>query len=489
MPVHLTEFAMIQLLINNEANSMSKKDSILPSAHGKTTFLSARRTKIPQQQWSTFNKLKYSKALNTRLSLSQQCPQDCTCYYSSHTSLLLQCKSLYKKAYLKSFFKGVSSQLKHLQFERSNLDTIPEELCILKKLTSLSLARNKISSISGGKFSCLHQLSEIVLDHSNIPYVDNTSFIMLHNLKSVSMKYCNINSLHPNAFILSELSRLQNIQMAHNSLTHMDMWPLKLSTMVEKHATVFLNVSMNKIETLINTIGIKITDLSNSDWLLVDFRRNRFHLLADMDLYDLLHVKYVYQLRNLWNMGFDFHFNPFVCDCAMYKILKILKSLIKLFSKFQDLYYIQLKCASPPSTKGKIIYEVPDDQFTCSVNESCPTKCACTHVPGNNTMVVNCNGAALENLPETVPMETNLELYMTGNNITTLNKQWYFTNVSILDVSSANVETVISDVFDDLANTRKIFLRRNKIKRLPKELYMVNFTKLADISLPKSFYM
>ena len=310
------------------------------------------------------------------------------------------------------------------------------------------------------------------------------------------MRHNSLETIEPGAFLHSELTKLFRVSFEDNNLETMDLWPFLMPSLehtAESGPYLVVNVSFNHIYKIVNTVGFDINNLpflkAIAEVLVIDFRRNNFQNISNVNFVKLINVKHITSLLKLWNMGFIFLDNPWRCDCEMYKLRVMFDPIIKMFKNFMDRYLISFKCEWPERAWGTEIVNTSLSNFQCQVYDLCPTDCICWHTPGNNTMNVHCNHAGMTALPTAVPPEENVQIYLQFNDIRTLEPRQYFSNVTLLDLSSNRLGMFAKHVFGTLQNVEHLILDDNDIHDIPKEFYRVNFTKLQAICLYNNPYI
>ena len=114
----------------------------------------------------------------------------------------------------------------------------------------------------------------------------------------------------------------------------------------------------------------------------------------------------------------------------------------------------------------------------------CLNDCLCYHsIINNQVNVTDCNNKNLTRLPKSLNSNTDW-LEAVGNDfrdITTIEN--YFTEVSVLNLTSSNIISITSDVLTSMLKNKELLaLRKNKMKYLPKAITHANIETLLLIS-------
>lgn len=153
----------------------------------------------------------------------------------------------------------------------------------------------------------------------------------------------------------------------------------------------------------------------------------------------------IFDLSKLFDFGFDFRYNPIICDCNIAKLLLRFKDYIDVMKRD----YFDLTCGSPEQFKDKslpsIIMENQIKDLLCNYTSTplCPAGCTCEESPKHIdyrsksltlTLIINCSGAGVKRLPRVLPYSDRIEFHMRGNMIYEIPNNHYLNHVSVLDL-------------------------------------------------------
>ena len=160
------------------------------------------------------------------------------------------------------------------------------------------------------------------------------------------------------------------------------------------------------------------------------------------------------------------------CNCVDFDVLKI------LFSSHSDTLN-RVFCRGRDGVIERVALTVPLHQLVCELKQRCPPGCRCVHRPANATLHVYCSNANITVLPPELPelpkSYTKYKLDLSNNRLLRrLERRAYFVNTSILDVSNCKLESINSEVWNDLANMTRVFLDRNQLQSLPSSVAEVS---------------
>ena len=102
----------------------------------------------------------------------------------------------------------------------------------------------------------------------------------------------------------------------------------------------------------------------------------------------------------------------------------------------------------------------------------CLHTCTCYSLPWQRgANIFNCQEKDLTNFPATVLQDTD-QLLLSGNNLGSLNKKPdYINNITLLNMSSSNINEIDETVMEVIIHNVKILdIRKNNLKNLPKSI-------------------
>ena len=410
---------------------------------------------------------------------SANCPKSCQCNLNS-ISLSLQCEKGYNDDKLQTYLQA-HTQIRYVTFQHSKLENIPRSLCALPRLQELNLDNNTISKIPDYNMLCFTALKRFSLQYNLVKSLDKYMLHGLSNIETLNLAFNEISSIDRETFVQPNLKILRRLQLQNNHLETVDMWVFRIPSFLNG-IEVYINMSENLIHTFINTFDFKASEIHLNQVIGIDLRANKIRKIGQIQ--NVLRVKSWGDVLGMWNCGFEVHYNPFDCDCEMFRFRNYFKDIIPHYWKFQDIYYLQLHCQTPPEAQNKLIYNLPADVFNCYVNESCPHGAECIHTPGNSTMtVVNAPGYEVDSLPQTVPSETHIQIFYQNTNVGTLSERGYLKNVTTLDLSNSSLSTITTGAANQLQNVKILNFRECSMTVLPLAITNKSFPKLKSLDI------
>ena len=410
------------------------------------------------------------------VSAADDCPVLCVCSFNSDkTSLDLQCQD---ETNLDSFFSN-HADLREITYHHSRLQSIPPELCLLRRLTSLALPWNSIGQITPRRLACFESLLALDLSNNKLIYINQSAFVGLTRLQEVHLINNTVSDLDSKTFLIPTLT---TVELQYNQLSYMDTWPFKISY----DHLVYVNLSFNHIERLTNSFNFTFDQLPHSKLasIVIDLRSNQLKHIHDLNFETFNITLASYHLT--WNCGFLLRYNPWKCDCDMYKFIsnELVKIIIKLFVIFDDKDLIDIKCADPPEATGTVIYDLRPEIFRCHVTTDCPQNCICTSHPGIRRMDVNCGASYTgADMPAVLPKAADIRLNLTQTRVNNLSGQPYLVNVTYFDLSCSQLNAIDSSSIQLLDNATEILLHQNHIAKLPKSVMKLKLQKLTRMTL------
>jgi len=144
-------------------------------------------------------------------------------------------------------------------------------------------------------------------------------------------------------------------------------------------------------------------------------------------------------------------------------------------------------CSNPPNLRGRDIFKLPLEAFTCDVIEKCPTNCHCLSRPWNRTLLVNCSGTDVESIPDEMPtlsdMYHSIHVDLSNNRkLLRLEYRCYFANVAKLDVTNSGLQTIDMELWESVVGMKTVSLSGNYLTTLPEDVVRVDLSK-SDVQL------
>ncbi|XP_065560506.1 protein toll-like isoform X2 [Artemia franciscana] len=363
-------------------------------------------------------------------------------------------------------------------------DLKPDSFRNLRSLVLLDLDRNKLSNLSGNIFKDLVNLEVLDLSANHLTQLPVGVFKHNKNLLFLDLSRNKISSLKDGVF--NGLVRLKNLNLANNQLHNIDPDVFSQTRLLEeldisKNNLTFsspgdsiffdygigtqlfepltrslkvLNVSHNAIEEIPfgwqNFLVLQKLDLSNNQLRSVEFTELLFqtdsniHLEIDLtrNLIETLNFQSAPHASTSRRKKIRVQVgeNPFMCDCAMFDVIRYIKKEMRNVTHAIDLKTDGAYCFRPEGTAGFPITEVDRYLLVCRV-PFCIDHCTCFVRPADRSLIINCENANLTRLPDELPkvsgfVKTELNL---GNNLVQDAQQLsdpLFENLSAVNLSN-----------------------------------------------------
>ena len=400
----------------------------------------------------------------------------CFCQEKPYLTLIVNCHKPSSDQIRKCFMKY--NQTEKLEFRNSDLDNIPSELSILKKIKDVDFSNNNITELDFKHLTYIcSRIETLNLDFNNIVTLKNGTLDCFSNLRTLSISNNSLRYIENNAFN-KKLQNFSRLYAQYNDLTLLD---TSVYSMLTHNSHISANVSYNRISHFTNSANFSVDDLDATKSLAVLAIHNNITRLNLTDFYQLFHVTSIEQIYKLWNCNFDFRFNPLICDCEMFWMAK----MIKLFRPMDPNNPIfSLTCNTPLSLYGRTLYSVPENEFNCTVTERCPIGCSCTKTTSLHLLTIFCDSNYTERtLPKELPYSDKIHVNIKGSALTNLEKRSYLKNVTILDISQNSITSTDQKIVPQWNMIKKVFLHDNLISYMPKEVMALNFTRLMVLTL------
>ncbi|KAL3279763.1 hypothetical protein HHI36_017271 [Cryptolaemus montrouzieri] len=368
-----------------------------------------------------------------------------------------------------TLFSG-SLNLKTIHLDQNELEDLPQYIFKdLQKLQNLFLNYNELSYLHPEIFSNLRNLEELNLSYNNLSTLDQNILKPLKNLKSIDLSYNKITTLPEQ--ILSRNKKLAKFCMTHNGF---DFDESKFGSMMLFSSPSSMNLkkvdlSYNKIKkypTILNTITtmeeinlehnaireIKVTDMktSNPGLLKINLDFNNISRI-DFSHSNLFRQKYADKFKTSVIMPN----NPIFCDCQALDLAKYFTEddhPVKMFLTLESGWLF--KCSGPGKKDGSSLYEIPLENFTCSLDANCTNNgaCSCSYRSLDTSILIDCSDRNLSVVPTlTLSAITNYD----------------FVNYNQTEVHlEGNQLDASPNEYDGYSNITKLYLQKNKIKNI-----------------------
>nr|ALG40988.1 Toll-like receptor [Aulactinia veratra] len=403
-------------------------------------------------------------------------------------------------------FRG---HLKKLSIQGNGLKVIGKDCLVnLTGINAIDLSINKLNMLPQGIFRGLKDLFDLRLNENNISVMFKDTFKDTTRIKTL---YLNNNKLEriPKGFLLKN-EELQELHLENNLINKLEYGALpnnsnKLKVLFISRnrlrsipQDVFLTRSLENvyltdnfitfesiietldsifIEELLNVLRKSVSEMSielRTDSIYIYLANNR---IKSIDINDLNQEQMMKLKMILKVFKINLENNPLLCDCRAIKLTRVIKELeteyphIKRRNGFQSWI-----CQEPPELKGKEILTIPEDGFVCVKNlTGCPKEGTCSVRATDGSILIDIRNKNLKRLPLTMPVASNLELFLENNHITELSMRSYLDNVTVLRLSHNNIQKLNGSFVQRLTKTkiREFRIDSNKLKRLPRSIELL----------------
>lgn len=345
---------------------------------------------------------------------------------------------------------------------------------LLPRIVKIDLSYNKLSDI--GDLNCLTALDTLDLSSNRITYLSNTSFSSLSHLRVLLLNQNRIKMM--DTFVLGpETMHLSQVDLSGNQLESLD-----ISNFITENAFCLLDYSGNVIEELTNVQNRKLDTSKQYEGGFVSFQGNMFTTFPDFK--ELLDLPGIEQLGSVLNFGFDFRAAAIGCDCVLEPLMEKSKDFVKTY--WRD--YFDVKCSSPERLKGKSVVNVTLDDLHCDLTpkDGCPFQCECKDIPSQRTLYVNCANTGKTEFPAELPFSKyseNINLNLTGNEITKIGNVPYLNKISNLDISHNELVEIDAEIAQKLENASIDLSANKRLSSLPHSMQYRNMCSIHTSSL------
>ena len=358
--------------------------------------------------------------------------------------------------------------LHRLDFSANKLASLPAGLFNdVTALRYLSLANNSLRALKPGLFSALRQLKVLHLEHNRLTTLETYTF----PLDSVVLEEVFFHN-NPIAKLPEFIFWIRNLQHAdfHNTEISFDNWEefLKAMDINRLASSIIDSASDTDVKDLKERAErLRVINLANcriSSLIMKDLTREIKQLILVL----LQHFKFV--LTN----------NPLKCDCKILPLTNLIKDFRTNGSVAQNEYYFhEWICGYPEELQNRPLLGVKDEETYCLAGNisNCPEECKCFKRSVTDNIIVDCRNLNLVSVHDSFPSGT-LELWYSGNNITTIGALSAMTRVQTLDLSFNRITDMACDVFAEAWELRELRLQSNLITYLPKTLRGLNLQRI-----------
>ena len=343
----------------------------------------------------------------------------------------------------------------------NNLVSLPETLFHgLTSLRYIFLTGNKLSFLKAKLFQGLKNVKRIDLNDNNLNHIPKGLFSSLNKLEFLNLANNKITAIDKNVF--PRYSPLQKLLLQNNYLSVIPTWILNLTKIT------VIDLSSNRIT------GLQGFCKAMEEMPIEPFIKPQLSLNLENNYITTLGTPE--QLaRAIWILSqfiiVKLTGNPLYCDCALSTSIRDIKMFKEIFGS--------LECGWPHKLKNKPVLEVKENQWMSKEEpENCPAECVCLKRCSDETIVINCEGKSLAELPSSMPQGL-IELNLRNNEIKAIPLYPYLTNVTVLKLSNNKIDELQVSTLKKLKHIETLLIDFNQLTSLPRDIETMNFTTLA----------
>lgn len=290
-------------------------------------------------------------------------------------------------------------QLQTLNLDHNRLESIPEHIFSRNnELRTLDLSNNDLSSLPEKTFASLRNLKELHLENNKLQTVAQSIFAGSRNLEEIYMQNNQL-SWHANSFKNIELSTAENDNTPFQYLEKLRVLQLRNNSIT----TIFVDWYLNNLD--LQYLDLSFNQLPELSYIDLQFQLNISLNLSNNQISKILlgeqnqspHQKIKVDLNN----------NPLNCDCDVLEFVQFVQSKADQPLQFS---IEKLRCSEPQNLLEVPVNQVQTKELVCDLETDCPNVCQCAKRPLDRTIVVNCSGRGLSQIPE-LPKPSDIEGY------------------------------------------------------------------------------
>jgi len=401
----------------------------------------------------------------------------CTTWRGQEVELFLEYVTVTGKTLVLSRETYNNESVYKIDHPSSELTAIPSNLCdwdndtrlrsrfssefenikqFLGQIVKIDLHSNKIRQLTD--LNCMPRLDQLYLSNNRITFVSNTTFQYLSYLRDLDLSNNRITHLDPMLLYQPTLSVLY-ADFSFNDLAEVD-----VTNAITVHPFCLVDYSNNKLDIINNELDFKLNTSINYGLGIVSLADNIFKTFPDFK--ELFNLENLNEIGALFDGGFDFRDIQISCDCHLEPFRSLTGNITKSF--WRD--YHNVTCYEPEHLKGQSVFKVDPKLMVCTLTaeSNCPRGCDCVDRSKLDTLYVDCSNLNLHELPLILPISkysSKIALNVSGNHIRAVANRTYLRDLSYLDLSHNNLETIdeklvgyLENASLDISNNR--FLRK-----------------------------
>ncbi|XP_054708291.1 slit homolog 3 protein-like [Uloborus diversus] len=338
------------------------KDNFRSIQHLKTLLLN--HNMISDLQNDTFTGLHALEKLNLCSNLLQEIKAKVFVYLENLEELELSQNQIVNIE-AEAFF-GLKN-LKTLVLRNNNLTFIPSlSFQYIPKLLKLDLGLNLFEEVPENSFSSLNNLQELLLDGCGIRIIYPGAFKWLNSLLILQVQNNELNQVPTRA--LFDVIRLEEIHIGQNNFFHLKARAFQRLQFLH---TVVIDkcpkLEMIEKDTFLDNTNLKTVIIRHNKVLNV-IQEGAFNNLPNIESINLRANAFETFQHSLfpWDelQNLDVRDNPFVCNCSLLWLWKLL--VTKNFTSSDDQNDVtKVLCANPPHKKDQILTDLQETDLDC----------------------------------------------------------------------------------------------------------------------------
>lgn len=270
-----------------------------------------------------------------------------------------------------------------------------------------------------------------------------------------------------------------------------------------------LNLRNNSITTIfrdwyVNTYQLEQLDLSYNNistlsYFSLQFVSNNIevnlthNLITEIDLKDMEPIVLSQPVPDSVAINVHVNDNPLTCNCVIFSFSRyLLNRMDQAVYRRIRFHADELRCAEPEQFRNVKVTELQPQDLLCKLDQpgtelkQCPENCSCFIRPYDRSVIVNCTGQGLTEIPP-LPQPNSfgynfIELHVEDNNITKLPTQnltgymqvaeLYARNNAIADLLPENLPSSLHLL--DVTQNRFVMMNRSVIEALNSSKQLAN---------------
>ncbi|XP_052086673.1 protein toll-like [Mytilus californianus] len=337
-------------------------------------------------------------------------------------------------------FKG-HFDVEHIDLSNNTLRSLPDKnFYNMHKLKFVSLARNILTTLPRNIFSTLNELSTLDMEGNSITHIEITH--LPFNNFQLSYINLNYNPIIKLPVAIFYIQGLKTVDLKYTKITFSALWSI-----LETIDILSLLISIAPVVDISNDIVSNLFPEKATDfvWRNVDLTGCK---VSGFDWTEEQRTALTFAKTKLRIILSYFRFvltdNPIDCFSNNIVFLIDLVSINRKNGIFSgnEYFFNEWRCENPIEFRGRLLFKIkPEETYYKMHDTNCPSECACFFRYNKSITIIDCRGANLSSVPESVPPGL-IDMWLQNNNISMLNFRAYFYNVRQLYMSSNSLRVI-----------------------------------------------